>query len=143
MSDSDAKHPGDISAQALDVKRTSRELGVTAHVLQKRSIENYIPDDALIDFASTRVDRQWAVQKITSLPPPARDHYPMKDGLTDSDIEHSKGLYPEGFPRNLKLGDFMHDFLDNFSYTLENFSLRQRDGVGELDLLLDALEQNL
>jgi hypothetical protein len=41
------------------------------------------------------------------------------------------------------MGDFMSDFLTNFSFTAEGHQLRNRDHANELKTLLDLLERNL
>jgi hypothetical protein len=142
VADSDAPSPGRPSADANAVRRAATKAGVATHVLTKRTIENYIPDEALHRYAESRRHLLAAVQTITSLPTPARDHYPMKDGLKDKD--RLDGLYPDDLPSDLGLGDrFMRDLLTHYSYMIEARELRIRDGAGELDDLLRLLEDNL
>jgi hypothetical protein len=83
------------------------------------------------------------VALITSLAPPARDHYPMKGGLDAQELEETGALYPAGTALGHKLGDFIVDFLANFSHVVTARDLQWRDGVGELDQILDTVEENL
>jgi hypothetical protein len=83
-----------------------------------------------------------AIRQVVALPRPARDHYPMKSGLERSSDELESGLY-SGCDLRAGLGDFMADLIANFYYSITANELRGRDGCGELDSLLDELEENL
>lgn len=137
LTDSDAKEPGRPSQQALEVLRAAAKLGAAAHVLSKRSIENYVPDSALLEYATTRADRLAAVRKIVSLSGAARDHYPMKTGLSTVEISSRPAFYPASIGTDVGLGDFIQDLLQNFYHTIDASDLRARDGAGELDVFLD------
>lgn len=143
IADSDAKRPGAISEQARQVTRVAEELGVASHILHKRSIENYVPDDALLAYSSVRTERRDASEFIVSLPAVARDHYPMKAGLSVRDVEEFSDVYPTETPVGIKLGDFISDLLENFEHLLNAAALRERDGSEELEEILDKLERNL
>lgn len=141
LADSDAKRPNEPSGQARKVETEARSVGVSVHILRKRSIENYVPDGALLEYARSRADRMSAVRRIIALSGPARDHYPMKSGLASSDASEP-GLYSQ-FDLRVGLGDFMADLIENFYHSMTPNELRRRDGCGELDALLDELEKNL
>jgi hypothetical protein len=143
LTDSDAILPGHPSAAALQIAQAAGEVGAAAHILQKRTIENYIPDDSLYQYAALRRDRAAAVDLITSLTGHARDHYPLKDGLKESEIDAADNIYPPSMPLEVGMGDFIRDFLESFGYRLDPNRLRQRDGDDELDRLLTLLEENL
>lgn len=143
LCDSDAKEPGRPSPQAKEVRAAAEEIGAAAHMLNKRTIENYVPDNSLRDYARLRSDRAAVVRKIISLQRPARDHYPMKSGLTAAERDAFTARYPGGIELNAGLGDFMPDLLENLYHTVERQGLMERDGSGELDRLLDELERNL
>ncbi|WP_370968958.1 hypothetical protein [Amycolatopsis sp. cg9] len=142
VADSDAKSPGAPANNAVEVSRKAQKLGVISHVLSKRTIENYIPDRALLAYCEKRVDRRPAGLMITSLGREARDHYPMKEGLSGGEIAVSK-IYPANTMVKLGLGDFVLDLLNNFYHTIEVHDLHYRDGKNELNGLLDTLEGNL
>ena len=140
LADSDAKEPGGLSGSAREVEKVASEVGATAHILHKRTIENYIPDDSLLAYAELRRERRAAADQIVALSGAARDHYPIKSGLEESDLS---SIYPPGITPGLGLGDFVHDLLSNLYHSITANGLRVRDGAGELDVLLDKLERNL
>ena len=142
VADSDSKAPGTPSSQAREILDAAAQTGATAHILAKRTIENYIPDNSLRQYADTRRHCMEAVTYVTSLTGPSRDHYPLKSGLSESDIQAFHG-YPPNAPLGLGLGDFMPDLLENFFHAVTAHELRARDGASELDDLLDKLERNL
>jgi hypothetical protein len=140
LCDSDAKLPGNPSLGAVEVSRVAAEIGASSHVLKKRTIENYVPDESLLAYANARRDRVDAALQIVSLSGAARDHYPIKYGLTEADALE---LYPSGVELRLGLGDFMQDFLSNHYHSVSRHELKARDGEGELDEFLSTLERNL
>jgi hypothetical protein len=143
VSDSDAKIPGQPSAEAREVVRAAAELGASSHVLAKRTIENYFPDESLRTYARQRADRREVVELITGLSGAARDHYPMKKGLRASEVNSVTPQYDAGIDLERGLGDFTDDLLSNFQYSITAPDLKGRDGRGELEELLDKLERNL
>lgn len=140
VSDSDGRAPGDKSDNAKEVEKAATGIGATPHVLRKRTIENYVPDAALHAFGSLRRDRQFAATQILKLPTDARDYYPMKDGLS---ADQFSGIYPANVELGLGLGDFISDLMTNLSHVVDGTGLKARDGIGELDVLLEKLERNL
>jgi len=142
IADSDAKVPGQPSIQANDVRATAAEHDVASHILSKRTIENYIPDSALKAYCNTRKDQKDAANLISTLTGPARDHYPVKAGLSQKELD-ATAIYPDDTPLEVGMGDFILDLLENFSWTIEGHELRARDGSAELDQVLDTLEENL
>lgn len=143
LTDSDAITPGAMSANASQVLRVATHLGAIAHIFTKRTIENYVPDSSLRTYGRRRPDHEAAIRFITSLGAPARDHYPMKKGLSDTEIDATGNMYPPGTPTGLKMGDFIIDFIDHIGQGVEASELKKRDGVGELDRFLSLLEENL
>jgi hypothetical protein len=145
VADSDAKQPGQPSGDASLVAKAARTTSIDCHILEKRSIENYIPDEALAGFARKRPHLRDAVTAITSLSGAARDHYPVKGGLP-GDISKSteiESLYPTGFPRELGLSNFVTDFLNVSRDNLTKNNLVERDSGGDLKRLLGMLERNI
>jgi hypothetical protein len=141
VADSDAKAPGERTSNTTALLKATAETGAALHVLRKRTIENYVPDDALRAYAAKRTDKAAAVELVVSLTGPARDHYPMKRGLSAKD--QATGLYPSQTPVEVGLDDFIADFLADFSHTVTGRGLRERDHDGDLERLLDLLEENL
>jgi hypothetical protein len=140
LSDSDGNAPGLQSSSAADVDKVATEIGATPHVLRKRAIENYMPDDALHAYGNLRRDRQAAVLQILHLSVDARDYYPMKEGLSAG---QASAIYPTGMELGLGLGDFIMDLITNLNHTIDGAGLRSRDGIGELEVFLEKLEINL
>jgi hypothetical protein len=143
FTDSDAKAPDAISSGAREVNSAATEVGAAVHVTVKRTIENYVPDEALRSYVATRRDRSAAAHWISSLHPPARDHYPIKDGLDRQELDAAGDLYPDGTPCRLGMGDFIADLLEHFAHEVTGHGLRHRDGVAELEQLLNLVEGNL
>ena len=143
VSDSDAKLPGTISQQATAVRAAAIKTGADFHILNKRTIENYVPDETLMDYASVRRSSLPAAEYITSFGKVARDHYPMKKGLTSEEVSQVGGLYGKAPRIEIGMGDFIKDLLENFYHLTKRHQLKQRDHTGELEALLDILERNI
>lgn len=142
MVDSDAPSPGALSADAQIVQRTAAELGLKIHILQKRAIENYIPDGAILDFFRTRTGPTPEAALIVGLRPPGRDHYPIKSGLKPAELAEQGHQYP-GVGPGTGLGDFLAALLSQQRHLVDERGLRQRDADGELEDLLDLIEEHL
>lgn len=142
ISDSDARKPGAVSENAREVIKAAQSVAALAHILQKRSIENYFPDDALLAYSAQRADRAHIVKTIVSLQGSARDFYPIKKGLDPKDIDELD-IYEPGTPIGHGLGDFAGDLMSNFHHEIRAEALKGRDGIGELEALLDTIEEHL
>lgn len=143
--DSDSKAPGEVSEQARFVDKFCRRTGVGFHILEKRSIENYIPDRVFEEYAWEVPEMRERADEIVRLSPAARDHYPIKDGLhaDTSKSTESEYLYP-GVPREIGMGDnFAHVAVSKYERAFDRAGLRIRDYSGDLDRLLDLLESNV
>lgn len=86
--DSDARLPGVPSESALRNRATCERHGVCFHQLERRAIENYLPKEALFDWAhrpprrSVREDRRARVGAYVAMQPAARrHHYNLKEGF--------------------------------------------------------------
>jgi hypothetical protein len=85
LTDSDAQEPGAWNEKARDIAAHCRRRGVACHVLEKRAIENYLPQEVLDAWASVPAQRTniaW-VKALARLSPEQRDHFPMKKGLAN------------------------------------------------------------
>lgn len=143
ISDSDAKLPGVESTQARAVRQAAARAGADVHVLQKRTIENYVPDDTLIEYANIRRSSRPAADYIAGFGRVARDHYPIKKGLTSEEVDEADGLYGREPRLEVGMGDFIKDLLENFYYLVQRHQLQQRDYANELETILDILERNI
>ncbi|MGH8477287.1 MAG: hypothetical protein ACRER2_16245 [Methylococcales bacterium] len=154
FTDSDAKFPGDKSANAKRVEAACAAAGFACHILRKRAIENYIPDEILDASIPHKPDynlRQTleAVKRLSSC---QRDHYPMKTRdakkLRDNPPEEVKSLY-----RNVNESDWPHlsrgfgkdviEKLQDHKHAITPDGLRRRDGQEELDILVAKIAEQL
>lgn len=145
ISDSDARCPGKVSTAATAVTKAANDHGIDHWVLAMRSIENYIPDEALRSYAATRKNASSAVEVVVALPLPARDHYPVKDGLPGESerTPDEATLYGTGIPPEMGVGDFIGDFFENFPHLLVRHELQARDHQMDLEKMLDTIERNV
>lgn len=156
LCDSDARWPRDRPRSTAAVKRVCDGNAVPCHVWRKRSAENYIPDES---FESKRDeprnrDRAHRFDALLRRSPVQRDHFPIKTGLKRDERQEAsrhrlydaaeasdlavleKPLFPPR-PRILRHLDQEH----RSSFTAAG--LRQRDGEGELDQVLQAIAEEL
>jgi hypothetical protein len=159
--DSDQRWPGDNglgrSQTSIDsLRQNCAALSIPLHVLQKRNAENYIPDDVVEAMRDDQrnirqVDRFNALLRRS---PSQRDHFPVKDGL--SDVERmgalAAGLYTPVEEPDL---DLLKDRLfpkkprpllrlkDERRANFTGPGLRIRDGKNEIDILLNTISREL
>ena len=141
LCDSDARVPGAWSDSARAVVSTASDVGASAHVLAKRTIENYVPIEALQAYSRTRTHTAAALLLLEGLSDVQHDHFPMKDGLAPADLEASGSVFSCGGPMGVGFGDFMSDFLSRFRYHTAPRDLRRRDTANELEELLTLIEE--
>lgn len=79
--DSDAHWHGHREKETEDLRKVCAETGASLHVLKKRTIENYVTDRVLRDYADENADIALSVAFVVALPSKARDHYPIKKGV--------------------------------------------------------------
>jgi hypothetical protein len=101
LADSDSRWPGHSDHDTHTLTNACEAAGAMLHVLQKRSIENYLSDRVLRDYAAACPDVVASVEFLTSLPPVARDHYPIKHGPKMADgqplfLSHQEAALYEG-----------------------------------------------
>jgi hypothetical protein len=160
MCDSDQRWPGDQGADSARVIEGIRELcrdnQVPLQVLKKRTAENYIPDEVFVairDDPANRanIDRFNALLRRSVA---QRNHFPIKDGLPEAERDQAitAGLYNASdladlsllesrlLPRRPRPLSRLHDEREAH-FTADG--LRARDGIGELDELLNAISQEL
>lgn len=90
--DSDSRFPQHLDSDSLELKKVCDEFDVPLTLLQKRSIENYISDAQLLEYATKYPAVRPSVEFLISLTPEQRDHYPIKSGFEmrgDQPIGHS------------------------------------------------------
>lgn len=160
LCDSDARWPGDESHSSQGAITKLREicssLTIPLHILMKRTAENYIPDSV---FEAVRddpgnTDRIDCFNALLRRTREQRDHFPVKDGLSDNERHAAlaAGLYDHAETPDLLL--LKKQLLPKKPRPLQLLNaerrsaftaadLRERDGKGELDALLNAIAGEL
>jgi hypothetical protein len=158
--DSHAKWPNDNREERLRavavVRETCATYDVPYHVLRKRCAENYIPDQVFESASNdprnlSQRDRFNAFLRRSRV---QRDYFPIKDGMTVAErLEAIRlGLYDVSEEKDLALLErsllprrprplllLNQERRDSFTED----GLRERDGEGELDSLLQSIAQEL
>lgn len=98
FADSDRRtHDADLasSSVAKGVTKVCTERHVPYHVLRKRSIENYLPQEALEAWAAlpNHVSFRPRVAMMARLDPEQRDYFPMKKGFLNGIPEEQEDLF--------------------------------------------------
>ena len=140
VADSDAPKPAALSSAAKSLVGNGEKKGYGVHVLAKRAIENYVPDEALAEYRRIRPHAGKAIDLVLGLDDVARDHYPMKTGLDESAAK--TGLYPDDVLLHAAVGDFIVDLLTECPQALDQASLCARDHGQDLLALIELLEAN-
>jgi hypothetical protein len=156
--DRDARWPDDTRNERdlATLRKICENCGAYLHVLRKRSAENYIPDAV---FAACRElpqnERKRPIfEAFLRRSRIQRDYFPVKSGLTPSELKDGMvhGLYDESeradlellcnrlFPKRPRPLKLLRKE-QRPAFTADG--LRERDGDGELDELVDALSREL
>lgn len=79
--DGDRRFPADTtpSIKYTQLKNQLTAWGVSYHILEKRSMENYLPDEAIMSF-SNKENQQW-LAAYQSLTPQEKDYYCIAEGF--------------------------------------------------------------
>lgn len=154
--DSDQRWPGESHGVILKLNQKCAELAISLHVLRKRNCENYIPDAV---FEAARDDPQMAnhthrFDALLRRNRAQRDHFPIKDGLKTDERTNAinAGLYQQAeladlmllevrlFPKSPRPLLLLSQQRRN-AFTAAG--LRERDGNGELDTLVNDIAREL
>lgn len=156
--DRDERWPGDTrnSADLQRIDEVCNANDVPCHVLRKRNAENYIPDtvfEAARDDPRNRghVHRFQALLRRSKV---QRDHFPVKDGMTPNERNEATaaGLYTTAehadlilletrlFPKRPRL---YLQLVNTRRGSFDEPGLRERDGNGEIDVLLGGIAKEL
>lgn len=143
MFDCDAASPGAYSSAALATAGVCDEADIACHMLQRRAIENYLPNGTLNTWAyssaSTKLERIPKVEALFRLTADQRSHYHMKNGLSEKPTDEEallfggvpqqdRDLLTEGFGR--KLSDLYRE--------IPRDKLRRHIRAGQTDVELAA-----
>jgi hypothetical protein len=149
--DSDAAEPGDLSADARNIKKRCEEHGVRYWMLTRRAIENYLTRRALETWSTGEpgaVELRGAIEALYgewfNARPERRHHYHMKKGF--------KGMTPlrsmyEGLPHDVKKrldtgirGDLFTVFMSD---EIRESDLRAEGAWDELSTGIEALIRSM
>jgi hypothetical protein len=153
FTDSDERFPGDRGhdqRQPLRIAELCKDNGIGCLVLQKKAIENYIPDEVLRGWANEpgkQVVRA-LVDTVCRLTTEQRDHLPMKHKLKTNipdvaDLFESVADSDMRILKNECFGNEIIMLLKTNSQHLTADGLRARDGKSELDSLIAIIIEAL
>ena len=93
--DSDATIPKEVSNPAQTVQNLCNQHSIPCCVLQKRAIENYMPDALFEQWLSEpdQTNTRPRIEAFLRLTPGQRDHFPVKKGLPKSPKNEDNKLF--------------------------------------------------
>lgn len=158
--DSDRRWAGgdaSLSQQSLDDLSTlCQGSGIRLHILEKRSAENYIPDEVFQAWRDdpSRINNKHRFEAFLRRTSAQRDYFPIKDGLSDAEFAEATRaqLYTAAdtadalllkerlFPKRPRV---LRRLLDSNGADFTARGLRSRDGKSELSALLDLIAGEL
>ena len=153
--DSDARFPQHVTAETRQLLNDGARSQVPVMVLEKRSIENYVPDRTLEHYATGSPGVRSSVDFIVGLRADQRDHYPIKSGLLPYDAagspvpprsEQEDKLYQDvDFPASpaAKLPRLTEFFLRHWKSSVNAADLSARDCLGEFSRIAASLRKEL
>ncbi|WP_448188811.1 hypothetical protein [Azospirillum sp. sgz301742] len=149
FTDSDSRYAGHQDSQVAAVELACQNHNVPYRILKKRSIENYIPDEALSAWATRNGGRRHIVSALIGLPDGIRDYFPIKKGLPavspspDETAFYASLQEPDRSTLRNGLGDIaIACFKENVS-SISAEALRRRDYGGDLDDLVQMIVDEL
>lgn len=151
FTDSDGTIPSEIQDNAKRVRQLCEQENVPYWILNKRTIENYIPDEVLEAWIPSNPDyeKRRLVDSVKRLNSAQRDHYPMKKGLKLSQTSPAVQAFYHGISDaditelSKGFGKDVIEKLGEFRDVLTPEALRQRDGQNELDHLVELIAAEL
>lgn len=104
-------------------------LGVHLHVLWRRSIENYLPSEALDRWARGNPGRRARVAAFKRLTDGQRHHFNMKEGFAGDESQRARigDLFAEALRRRPRLGEELRDGFGRDIADLFHHSVRDAD----------------
>ena len=147
FTDSDGLLPGYIGDKPKEIESACKLLGVPCLILQKRAIENYIPDE-ILELCDKEHQSQVAI--LCQLTREQRDYFPIKDGvkyfarLTKEEIAFYASI-DRGAQQTLGigLGNKVILLLGKHKNVLTAQALQKRDYNGELKKLVQMIVNEL
>ncbi len=140
FTDSDGLFPGDIHKNAQIVKTKCAQEGIPCCILQKRAIENYIPDVIFKEHAKRleNTAQKKRIDVLLAMTVEQRDHFSIKNGfgkennadLFDGMNDDERQAWSKG------LGDEVIHWLEKYKSALTAEALKERDHHGDLTKIM-------
>jgi len=130
------------------LKTTCERLGCTLHILLKREMENYLPDDAIKRYLLAKGCRNADDHPYFALTEEQKDYFDLKKGLRKCDLGNpmwsmfnvpSTETAASSDGRDPGLPGFGEEVWEAFRHVRCRGELESRDRVGELKLLVDMI----
>jgi len=152
FTDSDSRFPGDLNTGADNVSKSCLANGICCHMLSKRNIENYIPDEVFISWSQVDPMNPGPKEKVAALQRLSieqRDHIAIKNGLkADGKLVpeeialygnisvSDRTLLEKGFPGAI-------EWLAEFKKVLSAEVLRKRDHRNDLESIVRTISAEI
>ncbi|MBX9401494.1 hypothetical protein K4L06_09230 [Lysobacter sp. BMK333-48F3] len=160
LCDSDKRWPGDTENMSYrkieEIKQVCLDAGAALHILEKRCIENYLPNEVYIEARKKNPGKayQALIDALLRRTSQQRDHLPVKSFLTESEHDAGElvGFYTPSERSDLELfrerifpprPRVMLQMLNNYQACFTEKGLRERDGRDELGALLNTISGEL
>lgn len=149
FTDSDSRYTGHRDSQVAAVEAACQEHRVPHRILKKRSIENYIPDEALLAWSTRNTSRQHIVNLLVGLPDEIRDYFPIKKGLPLALTNGDEAAFYASLDQRVRsalrngLGDIAIACFTDHMPSISAEALRRRDHGGDLDDLVQMIADEL
>lgn len=147
FTDSDGKLPGHVAQKPKEIEAFCKERRVPCLILNKRAIENFIPDEVL-NFCDRKYRSQ--VAALIHLTKEHRDHFPIKEGIQDfrelpADEAAFYASVSDAEKKSLGqgLGKKVIFLLKNHASNVSVEMLQKRDHNGELNKLVQMITDEL
>ncbi|MBD7997493.1 hypothetical protein [Oerskovia gallyi] len=149
--DSDSRFSGHLTAESQDLQRVCEKFEVPLFLLRKRSIENYVSNAQLQEYATRFPDVRGSVNFLVGLDSTQRDYFPVKSGIavrqgvpTDiSDEErqlYAGVVWPSDFSPKLKR---VMEFVLSQRPAFTSAHLTARDSYDEFALIAEKLDEEI
>lgn len=130
------------------LKATCGKLGCALHILFKREMENYLPDDAIKRYLLAKGCRSPEAHVYFTLTEEQKDYFDLKKGLRKRDLKSpiwsmfnvpSTETAASSDGRDPGLPGFGEEVWEAFKHVRCRGELESRDRVGELKLLVEMI----
>lgn len=149
FADSDSQLPGPISKNSQNVKDVCLQQGIPCYILEKRCIENYIPDEIFSAMLPPHGTSS-KIEAFLALTPEQRDYFDVKHGFKNfsmlpANLKTFYGSLTEGQKSALEKGfsDKIINSLDTYKDELTPEGIRYRDHKGELEIIIQLIANEL